>query len=218
MCALAAQPGGALRSALRHGLDALHERGELRFAGCVEPLASPVKFRRRVRHACRQKWVVYAKRPFAGPEGVLGYLFRNAHRVGITNRCLLGPDAGARTVRFTYKDYADDARRKVMSLGLEEFLRRFYLHILPPRFVKIRHYGILSSRNRSRCGQLVRIALGVRAESKATAAVAPASESSASVEPPTPGLLYPHCQKPGLILIRVIRPPACPCPPPDDTS
>jgi hypothetical protein len=92
-------------------------------------------------------------------------------RVGITNRRLLSLDAGARTVGFAYKDYADDARRKVMSLGLEEFVRRFCLHILPPRFVRIRHYGILSTRNRSRCVQQAGTALGVRPDSNATAAV-----------------------------------------------
>lgn len=206
------------RAKFRDGLEALYDRGELQFGGCVEPLASPAKFRRLVRQACRQKWVVYAKRPFAGPEAVLGYLSRYTHRVGITNRRLLSLDAGARTVRFAYKDYADDARRKVMSLGLEEFLRRFCLHILPPRFVKIRHYGILSTRNRSRCVQQARTALGVRPESNATAAVAPPPESTVPVEPPASTLCCPHCQKPGLILIRVVRPPQRPRPPPDDTS
>jgi hypothetical protein len=208
---------GLFRAKFRDGLEALYERGELRFGGCVESLASPAKFRRLVRQACRQKWVVYAKRPFAGPEAVLGYLSRYTHRVGITNRRLLSLDAGTRTVRFAYKDYADDARRKVMSLGLEEFVRRFCLHILPPRFVKIRHYGILSTRNRSHCVEQARTALGAQAGSNAMAA-APPAKPSAPAEPPASTLQCPHCLKPGLILIRVVRPPQHPRPPPDDTS
>lgn len=75
----------------------------------------------------------------------MGYLSRYTHRVGITNRRLQSLDAGTRTVRFAYNDYADDARRKVMSLGIEEFVCRFCLHIPPTRFVKIRHYRILLS-------------------------------------------------------------------------
>ncbi len=138
-------------------------------------------------------------------------------RVGITNGPLLSLDAGTRTVGFAYKDYADDARRKVMSLGLEEFVRRFCLHILPPRFVRIRHYGILPARNRSRCVQQAGTALGVRPESNATAPVVPPLESSTPAEPPAPTLICPHCQRPGLILIRVVRPPRLPRPP-DDTS
>ena len=206
-----------LNALIQYNQAALYDRGELQFGGCVEPLASPAKFRRLVRQACRQKWVVYAKRPFAAPEAVLGYLSRYTHRVGITNRRLLSLDAEARTVRFAYKDYADDARRMVMNLGLEEFVRRVCLHILPPRFVKIRHYGILSTRNRTRCVQQARTALGVRAESNATAAVAPPPESTTPVEPPASTFCCPHYQKPGLILIRVVRPPRPP-PPPDDTS
>ncbi len=206
------------RAKFRDGLEALYQRGDLQFGHCIESLASPPKFRRLVRHACRQKWVVYAKRPFAGPEAVLGYLSRYTHRVGITNRRLLSLDTATRTVLFAYKDYADNAQRKVMSLGLEEFTHRFCLHILPPRFVKIRHYGILSTRNRSRCVEQAHTALGAQAGSNARVAAAPAPESPAPVEPPAPALLCPHCRKPGLILIRMVRPPQRPRPPPDDTS
>jgi len=92
--------------------------------------------------------VVYSKRPFAGPEAVLAYLSRYTHRVAIGNGRLLAlyPEGGR--VTFAYKDYADKSRRKRMTLDTREFLRRFCLHILPERFVKIRHYGMLSNRNR----------------------------------------------------------------------
>jgi hypothetical protein len=91
-------------------------------------------------------WVVYAKRPFAGPEQVLGYLGRYTHRTAISNDRLLsaGPDA----VRFRYKDYAHGGQRKVMQLEAVEFLRRFALHVLPRGFNRIRHYGLLANRNK----------------------------------------------------------------------
>ena len=93
--------------------------------------------------------MVYSKRPFAGPQQVLAYLSRYTHRVGLSNRRLLQLDRGAGTVTFDYKDYADGARHKSMQLGLDEFVRRLRLHFLPPRFVKIRHYGLLANRGRA---------------------------------------------------------------------
>jgi hypothetical protein len=90
-------------------------------------------------------WVVYAKRPFAGPEQVLEYLGRYTHRTAISNERLLS--AGDQ-VRFRYKDYAHGARRKVMQLEAMEFLRRFALHVLPRGFNRIRHYGLLANRNK----------------------------------------------------------------------
>ena len=94
-----------------------------------------------MRQTTREDWVVYSKRPFAGPQQVLAYLSRYTHRVGITNSRLLQLDPQDQTLTFDYKDYADGARHKTMTLVLEEFIRRLRLHILPPRFVKIRHYG-----------------------------------------------------------------------------
>jgi hypothetical protein len=91
-------------------------------------------------------WVVYAKRPFAGPEQVLQYLGRYTHRVAISNDRLL--PAEANTVRFRYKDYARGGRRRLMALAALEFLRRFALHVLPRGFNRIRHYGLLANRNK----------------------------------------------------------------------
>ena len=92
-------------------------------------------------------WVVYAKRPLAGPEQVLDYLGRYTHRVAISNERLVS--ASAATVRFRYKDYAHGERRKTMSLEALEFLRRFALHVLPRGFMRIRHYGLLANRNKT---------------------------------------------------------------------
>jgi hypothetical protein len=88
---------------------------------------------------------VYAKRPFAGPEPVLDYLGHYTHRVAISNERLLGLDADG-TVRFRWRDYADGNRTKVMALPAAEFLRRFLLHIVPDRFVRVRHFGLLANR------------------------------------------------------------------------
>ena len=93
----------------------------------------------------KKRWVVYAKRPFAGPEVVLGYLSRYTHRVAISNRRLIAFDETG--VTFRYKDYRRDGtdRQRVMMLALHEFIRRFLLHVLPRGFHRIRHYGLLAS-------------------------------------------------------------------------
>lgn len=91
-----------------------------------------------------KKWVVYAKQPFAGPHQVIEYLGRYTHRIAISNHRLKSIDNNA--VTFAYKDYREAAKQKTMTLHAHEFLRRFCLHILPPGFRKIRHYGLLASR------------------------------------------------------------------------
>ncbi len=94
----------------------------------------------------RIDWVVYAKPPFAGPESVLAYLGRYTHRIAISNPRILSLENGR--VAFRYRDYADGDKEKVMRLDALEFIRRFLLHVLPKRFVRIRHYGLLANRHR----------------------------------------------------------------------
>ena len=203
------------RAKFRDGLQTLFERGELQFCGQLESLAPPAKFRRLVRKACRPKWVVYAKRPFAGPEAVLAYLSRYTHRVGITNKRILALDEESHTVSFVYKDYADESRRKVMTLASGEFVRRFCLHILPPRFVKIRHYGILSNRNRKNRVAEARAALGP--DPKATVENTQ-MESAAVARATADAFRCPYCGKTGLVLVRIIRSPRVRSRGYDDTS
>jgi len=100
-----------------------------------------------IRKMHQSNWVVYAKEPFASPKQVIEYLGRYSHRVAISNHRLVSVDDAK--VTFRYKDYRDGGNQKLMSLDAAEFLRRFCLHILPQRFVKIRHYGFLSSRRKS---------------------------------------------------------------------
>ncbi len=97
--------------------------------------------------ALREKpWVVYTKRPFAGPESVIEYLGRYTHRIAISNDRILDFQDGV--VRFRWRDYKDAHRNKVMTLPAEEFLRRFLLHVLPSGFMRIRHFGLLANRHR----------------------------------------------------------------------
>jgi hypothetical protein len=115
---------------------------------------------KRLRHAARHKWVVYCKRPFAGPKQVVAYLGRYTHRIAISNNRIVAMSDDQ--VTFLYKDRADGDRRKPMTLPAEAFLRRFLLHVLPPGFVRIRHYGLLANPVRreriARCRQLLNVA------------------------------------------------------------
>ena len=126
------------------GLKPLFSAGTLKLAVSSAPLADPTAQRQMLRALREKPWVVYAKRPFAGPAQVLDYLGRYTHRVAISNNRLVS--CNDTEVRFRYKDYAHGNRRKVLALEPAEFIRRFLLHVLPTRFMRIRHYGILANR------------------------------------------------------------------------
>ena len=121
-----------------------------------------------------KRWIVYAKAPFAGPEAVLAYLSRYTHRVAISNSRLIAFDNDG--VTFRYKDYRRDGadRQQVMTLAINEFVRRFLLHILPRGFHRIRHYGLLASGARKASLMLARVLLN---------ATAPASVNDRPEEP-----------------------------------
>jgi len=137
--------GRLFRGKFLAGLRALYDTGQLSLDGSAAALADASAFRRWLTPLYRQNWVVYAKPPFGGAEHVFRYLGRYSHRVAIANSRLVSLADGH--VSFAWKDYADDQRTKVMRLTAEEFIRRFLLHVLPPRFVRIRHYGLLAGRN-----------------------------------------------------------------------
>jgi len=130
---------------------------QLSFAGGTAALAEPATAARLLQALRTTDWVVYAKRPFAGPDQVLAYLGRYTHRIALTNDRLLSLADGV--VRFRWRDYADRDRVKVMALDADEFLRRFLLHVLPSGFMRIRHFGLLANRGRqatlARCRQLL---------------------------------------------------------------
>jgi len=120
---------------------------KLRFGGTTQALREPRAFAAFVAQLRQPDWVVYAKRPFAGPGQVLAYLGRYTHRVAIGNHRLVSLSDTA--VRFRWRDYAHGNATKVMTLAPEEFIRRFLLHVLPPGFMRIRHYGWLANRRKA---------------------------------------------------------------------
>ena len=119
---------------------------KLRFASALTPLKAPAAFDRFLRQLGSKNWVVYAKPPFGGPEHVIKYLARYTHRVAIANGRLIEMRDGE--VTFRWRDSADANQQKVMTLDAIEFIRRYLLHVLPPGFVKIRHFGFLANRHR----------------------------------------------------------------------
>lgn len=139
------------------GLKQLFRTHQLQFHAALRNLSSPKLFGQFLRFLHTQNWVVYAKRPFGGPEHVLQYLARYTHRVAISNHRLLDFDGDR--VTFRWKDYAHHNKQRKMTLASDEFLRRFLLHVLPSGFVRIRHYGFLTNRDRqqrvSLCRQLL---------------------------------------------------------------
>jgi len=129
------------------GLGRLHRKGLL---GCEGPAAEyrdENKFSRLIGPLYRQRWVVYAKKAMGGPQQVLRYLGRYTHRIAISNHRLLAFDG--EHVTFRWKDYAHGGKQRTMKLTAREFLRRFFLHVLPRGFVRIRHYGLLANRFRN---------------------------------------------------------------------
>jgi hypothetical protein len=123
------------------------DAGKLRFFGALTGLAKPTAFVQRLDQLRRRDWVVYAKPPFGGPEQVLAYLGRYTHRVAIANSRLISLCDGR--VSFSWKDYRQHGKSRVMTLDADEFIRRFLLHTLPDGFHRIRHYGFLANGSRS---------------------------------------------------------------------
>ena len=137
--------GPLFRGQFLAGLRAAYAAGELTLSGSAAEFADPRAFQRLANDRYRRAWVVYAQPPFGGPEHVFRYLGRYSHRVALANSRLVGIEDGH--VSFTWKDYADGSRVKVMRLTADEFLRRFLLHVLPKGFVRVRHYGLMAGAN-----------------------------------------------------------------------
>jgi predicted RNA-binding Zn-ribbon protein involved in translation (DUF1610 family) len=129
------------------GLRQTFQNGGLHFPGTLAPLAQPKTFAAWLRPLFRKDWVVYAKRPFGGPEYVLHYLGRYTHRVAISNHRLVSFTEGK--VTFRWRDSAHNNEQKLLTLSFDEFLRRFLLHLLPKGFVRIRNFGFLANRRRA---------------------------------------------------------------------
>ena len=144
-------------------LDTAHRDGRLKFFGAHTGLADKAQFARFLKPLRKSEWVVYAKQPFGGPEAVLAYLARYTHRIAISNRRLIKADETG--VTFKWKDYRVEGpdRYKTMTLSIDGFIRRFLNHVLPKRFHRIRHYGLLANGNRAANVARARVLLGVPA-------------------------------------------------------
>jgi hypothetical protein len=168
--------------------------GQLTFAAGTAPLADARHFAALLTQLRATRWVVYAKRPFAGPERVLRYLGRYTHRIAISNARLVRCTDGV--VQFRWKDYADRGRTKVMALSVEEFLRRFLLHVLPRGFVRIRHFGLLANRHRRATIACARHLLGQTAPTTSVADSPPADRDRTC----------PVCRQGQWQIVEVLRP------------
>ena len=152
------------------GLQQAFQNRQLNLSGTLAPLAQRKPFAAWLRLLFRKDWVLYAKPPFGGPEYVLQYLGRYTHRVAISNHRLVSFAEGK--VTFRWRDSAHHNEQKLMTLTLDDFLRRFLLHLLPKGFVRIRNFGFLANRQRATllplCFQLLNAAQQPRAEQDAS--------------------------------------------------
>ena len=135
------------RAKFVQALEQAFRQGQIEFHGELRPLSDLKAFRAFVRQLFRQDWVAHCKRPFGGPEHVLSYLGHYTHRVAISNRRLVS--FANDKVTFRWRDRAHGDKQKAMTLVVDEFLRRFLLHLLPNGFVRIRHFGFLANRKRA---------------------------------------------------------------------
>jgi hypothetical protein len=177
------------------GLRELHAKGKLGFYGQLAHLQTPAAFAAWLRPLFRSDWVVYSKRPFGGAEHALRYLGCYTHRVAISNHRLVSLAEGR--VTFRWRDSAHKNKKRLMSLPVEEFVRRFLLHVLPPGFVRIRHFGFLAHRRRS---TLLPLCLQLLA---ATVSSAPSVNSDSISEGPVPLWICPRCGGPVVLIERL---------------
>jgi hypothetical protein len=177
------------------GLRELHATGKLEFHGGLVPLQSQPAFAALLRSLFRSEWVVYAKRPFGGAEQVLRYLGCYTHRVAISNHRLVALQDGK--VSFRWRDSAHKNKKRLIQLPVEEFLRRFFLHVLPKGFVRIRHFGFFAHRRRA---SLLPLCVARLAEAHPQTQNVPIVESTSAA--PHPLWTCPRCGGPMAILER----------------
>jgi hypothetical protein len=201
------------RGRFLHYLEKAFAAGALNFFSAHRHLHEPAAFRRHLAPVRDTEWVVYAKRPFAGPAQVLDYVGRYTHRVAISNNRLVSMQGDQ--VRFRWKDYRDGNRQKTMSLQAGEFIRRFLIHVLPDGFHRIRYYGFLGNCHRARkldlCRELLRMAR--------VAPTDPPADYRDRYEALTGKALRqcPHCRTGIMVVIGCIERPRI-CQPVPDTS
>ncbi len=184
-------------------------RGEIQLRGALRALDDGVAWERYLNQAVRNEWVVYAKRPFGGPQQVLKYLARYTHRVAISNQRLLSFTKGR--VSFAYTDYANANRAKTMTLDGCEFMRRFLMHVLPHGFTRIRHFGFLSNRYRTSNLALCRQLLTTAAPAEQSSPEQAESKNDRILEDRSK---CPICERGQMVIIEELLPPGRAVPPP----
>jgi hypothetical protein len=179
------------------GLRTLHAEHKLDFYGTLAMLQNPKTFAAWLRPMFRSPWVVYAKRPFGGAQHALHYLGQYTHRVAISNHRLVTLADGM--VTFRWRDSAHKNQKRLMTLPVNEFLRRFLLHVLPPGFVRIRYFGLMAHRRR---GAALPLCLPLLAQSARFLEARPAEKVTPS---PRPLWTCPQCGGP-MVLIQRLSP------------
>ena len=202
-------------------LDSLRQAfdsGKLHFFAALESLCQPDAFAQLLGRMKSCPWVVYAKRPFAGPQQVLDYVGRYTHRVAISNHRLVDIENGE--VSFQWKDYSQGGRLGTMTLQAEEFIRRFLLHVLPDRFQHIRYYGLLGNRYRKQNLEHCRRLLGMPARQEPTDPLPPDKDYRDRYEELTGRSLYqcPVCGQGRMLVVAVLPKYPCHSAPPIDSS
>ena len=183
-------------------------KGQLGFHGNLKLLAQPKVFSSFLRQLFHQDWVVYCKRPFGGPQHVLHYLGRYTHRVAISNHRLVSLEGSQ--VTFRWRDSAHGNQQRLMTLSVDEFLRRFLLHLLPSGFVRIWHFGFLAHRRRAASLPLCFQFLGPPTDSQATQEPKRGDDEGRSITlPSTSSWSCPQCGGPMIILERLTAAEMC---------
>jgi hypothetical protein len=200
--------GRVFRGKFAAALKRAFAEGKLGFHGNLKPLAQPKAFSSFLRQLFHHDWVVYCKPPFGGPEHVLHYLGRYTHRVAISNHRLIALADGQ--VTFRWRDSAHGNQQRLMTLPVEEFLRRFLLHLLPPGFVRIRHFGFLAHRRRAALLPLCFQFLGPPTDSQAAQEPERREVEDWSITlPSTSSWSCPQCGGPMIILERLTAAEMC---------
>jgi hypothetical protein len=188
--------GEVFRGKFVDGLKKLYTEHKLGFHGTLAALPNPKAFAAWLRPLFRSQWVVYSKRPFGGAQHALRYLGQYTHRVAISNHRLVALADGS--ITFRWRDSAHKNKKRLMTLGVDEFLRRFFLHVLPPGFVRIRHFGLMAHRRR---GASLPLCLQLLAQSGRVPAEARSDEEV--VSPPRPLWTCPQCAGPMVLIERL---------------
>jgi len=196
--------GHLFRRLFLESLQKAFDSGKLQFFAALESFRRPEVFAELVVRMKACEWVVYAKRPFAGPQQVLDYVGRYTHRVAISNNRLLDMENGQ--VRFQWKDYRDDGKIKTMTLSADEFIRRFLLHVLPNGFQRIRYYGLLGNRFRKEKLTQCRCLLGMSPPSEQTNPSPTEKDYRDRYEELTGNSLHqcPQCQQGRMLVVEIL--------------